>query len=326
MIGQSVIQGETTARELRARMLDAIIAGEAALDPIWVIVESLRDIAGEFVPDLADGFWESDLAAWIDAYQWNAGKLPQWLKTQLSEVGGTPPPPPIINLFGDPVPPEVKFPKIENAAKSLEARGIMTRAEFDQVSDAAKSKAFTIAGEIENETIDRIRNELVKATVEGPSLPKFRETLEKKLNTGLLGPAHIETVYRTNLQAAYRDGRESLLRNPIVGEAFPYQEYLPIHDARARPEHRILESLGLNGTGIYRRDDPFWNRFTPPWDYNCRCATNLLSIEAAARGGVKEAQKWLETGVPPQQPEFRDAFIPFDNVPGFGQRTGVLIA
>ena len=75
--------------------------------------------------------------------------------------------------------------------------------------------------------------------------------------------------------------------------------------------------FGLNGTSVYRRDDPMWDLFTPPWGYQCRCGVNLLTVEAAARKGVVEARRWERTGEPPVNPEHRLDAIPFRPEPGF---------
>ena len=325
-LGASLLVGESIAAEAREAFLNAIMEGVDFYRPVYEIVESLKKIAAEYTPRLATTFWESDVAAWLGAYRFGASELPKWSLNYIREstMGAGRYIPPLALLTGD-QPPPIIFPKLENAAKSLMARGILQRPVFDELSDQAKAKAFTVAGEITDGTIARIRDTLATMTVEGPSLPKFRKVLDKKLKTSLLGPGHIETVYRTNLQAAYRDGRESLVQDPIVGSIFPYQEYIPITDGRVRPEHLALGKLGLNGTGVYRRDDPFWDNFTPPWGYNCRCGTNLLTIRSAARKGVKEAQQWLKTGAPPENPTWRVQDIPVPSYPGFGQRGGDLV-
>jgi hypothetical protein len=91
-----------------------------------------------------------------------------------------------------------------------------------------------------------------------------------------------------------------------------------------RHQHKELEKLGLNGTAVYRRDDPFWDLFTPPWDYQCRCGVRMLTIAQAAGLGVKEAIEWLDTGVAPMRPEWRYQDIPFAAKPGFGSRGSVV--
>lgn len=281
----------------------------------------------------ADHFLYTEMASWVSGFDWAAGKFPPWLIKEF-ETGvrqGPPQEPPsepplrFRGIFGDGAPDEVRYPKIEKAAESLIERQILTRDEFDAVQDAAKQKAFTIAGDLTRDTINRVRETLATDIAEGTSLDGFRTKLRQHLETSPIGPGHLETVYRTNVQAAFRDGRETLTSNPVVSEAFPYQEYIPLRDGRVRETHLALEKLGLDGTGVYRRDDPFWDRFTPPWDFNCRCGVNLLTIQKAAAKGVREAQEWLETGQPPLYPEWRDQAIPFPHNPGFGSRGNVLV-
>lgn len=233
-----------------------------------------------------------------------------------------PEPPSIIDtFFGDEdVSPEVRFPRLESAAQRLIDRRVLPRPVFDALTDQAKSESFTVAGTIEDDTIQTVRDVIAQNVAEGTSYKGFREAMGDRLETSFLGDHHAETVYRTNVQAAFRDGRETLMSNPVVDELFPYQEYLPIGDDRVRSEHALLGTLGLDGTGVYRRDDPFWDRFTPPWGFNCRCGVNVLTKEQAARKGVREAQRWVATGEPPARPEHRWGDIPFEPNPGFGQR------
>ena len=323
-LGASLIAGETLASAVREAFLSAILKDADIQSPIYETLDKLKAIARDVLPQVATTFWESDVAAWLAAYRHGARLLPKWSVTYLQETGFGQ-----NSIFSEPIngdlPPPIIFPKLEKAAKSLMQRGVVQRPVFDTLNDRAKARAFTVAGEIFDGTIARIRDVLAEATATGPSLPAFRRVLQHKLRTSLLGPAHVETVYRTNLQAAYRDGMQSLVNDPVVGSIFPYQSYLPISDGRARPEHLALGGLGLNGTGIYRRDDPFWDLFTPPWGFNCRCGTNLLTIRSAARQGVLEAQRWLKTGSPPEVPEYRIDKIPFESQPGFGQRSGELV-
>lgn len=265
----------------------------------------------------------SELNAWVSGMDWMADKFPPWLIEEFRSGIRTPPPVDPVILPGQDFPEEIRFPKIEKAAESLQRRGVLTRDDFDEASESAKQKAFTVAGVQREDTIETIRDVLADDVRAGTSLEGFTEMLSDRLTTSKLGPSHTETVYRTNVQAAFRDGRQALVDNPIVQSAFPYQEYFPIHDDRVRETHLQLGTLGLDGTGIYRLDDPFWDYFTPPWDFNCRCGVNLLTKRQAARKGVTEAQLWLESGRAPLRPQHRLTQIPFESRPGFGARTGL---
>ncbi len=327
LTGESLVAGESVAAEFRDALVRAAIRAKREYAPVYEIVGALRQMGVKLTPILAENFWQSDLAAWLEAYDFAARQLPDWLVQHLAETAMPPPPgtPWQRGIFAFDE-PEVRFPKIEQAAQSLIERNILDRDEFDRLDRDAKARAFTVAGGLSDDAIGEIRDTLVDLTFEGPTLPEFRARIRERVDTGALAPHHVENVYRTNLQAAYRDGRESLISNPIVSSVFPYQEYVPIHDGRVREEHLALGSLGLDGTGVYRRDDPFWDAFTPPISFNCRCSVIPMTLEKAASKGVTEAREWLETGVPPRNPEYRLTFIPFPPEPGFGQRSGRRVA
>jgi hypothetical protein len=290
------------------------------------LLDIVRSAIAEFEPMLADHLAETVLSAWLSGYDGLSKLFPAWLAREFTESirRGPPDEPPTMISFGDANrEPRLRLLNVENAAKRLMERKILTRDEFDAAQDTAtKQASFTIQG-LGADTIDRMRGFLNQDLHKGTSLRSFRERVEENLGTSPIAPNHLENVYRTNFQSAMRDGRETLRSNPLVASAFPYQEYIPIHDARARPEHIALGELGLNETGIYSIADPVWDAFTPPWDFQCRCTVRLLTLEQAASKGVREAQEWIRTGRPPMQPEYRYALIPFQPKPGFGSRGNV---
>ena len=101
----------------------------------------------------------------------------------------------------------------------------------------------------------------------------FREGLD-------LSEARIEQVFRNNVNGAFSDGQEKALNHILVADAFPYRRYSATLDQRVRPEHAILETSGLNGTAIYRKDDPVWQLFRPPWEWNAVMPDTVLQGRA----------------------------------------------
>lgn len=332
ILGRSLIVASTIALDLIADIIERINFQPMQADQrnMWLI--DVQNELDQLESTLAEHFAITQWTAWTAGADWMSRLFPSWLirefESGIREPGNIQPPKPPGRfgrfMFDDDEPDPIRFPKIEKAAESLQRRGIVTRDQFDLLSDDIKQQSFTVAGDIKQDTIETIRDTLSDNLNRGTSLDGFRNDMGARLEGSFMGPAHLETVYRTNVQAAFRDGRESIANNPIVNETFPYQEYLPIGDDRVRDEHLALGKLGLNGTGVYRRDDPFWDRFTPPWDFNCRCGVNLLTLDKAASKGVKEAQKWLASGRPPERPEYRYDSIPFAPKSGFGARQGAL--
>lgn len=315
--GRGIITAESIASELRRRLANDLTTQfmtEAQ------ILDKARNILSEFEPLLAESLLNTDLAAWIAGFDQVRNKLPDWAQDSWKQWNSFKQPPPTwrgtsLGSAGDE--PVIRFPLWERAAESIFERKIVTRAEFDTLTNEAKQRAFTVAGDMSEKTIEKIRDTLHETLVEGPSLEGFKSRLGPALESSFIGPGHLENVFRTNTQAAFSDGFNGIAEDPIVQELFPYWAYNAIHDARTREEHLDLEHLGLNGTNIYRADDPMWEFFTPPWSWQCRCGRTPMTIESAARAGVKEAQHWLATGQKPLIPEWCIDKIHFRPPAGF---------
>lgn len=218
--------------------------------------------------------------------------------------------------------PLVRFPQTEEAEQSLLERQVMSRQDFDALDDQAKQTAFTVARVGSLDALERIRGVLAEDVAQGGTLREFETRVEEVLGEGFLAPAHVETVYRTNVAQAYSDGQRQMLEHPLVADEFPYVAYHAVHDQRTRSDHLHLETLGIQGTNIYRADDPVIRRFWPPWDYQCRCAIIPMTLEDAARAGIHEAQEWLRAGMPPLTPAWAQP-PPFEPPAGFGGRGAV---
>lgn len=217
---------------------------------------------------------------------------------------------PPINLrdyfYGPDNQPGTKFPIINEVSKRM-ADAVPLRPEtYYAIAANAREKAFTVSGELSDDAraiVGKILSENVNASTDRQ---QFIAQVESEL-PNVLTSARIEQVFRNNVLAAYSDGTEKALTDPGVVTAFPFRAYYAIHDRRARPEHRALERLGLNGTNVYFFDDPVWNLFRPPWDWNCRCGFTPLTIRQAAAKNVAAAIEWLETG---RRPPTESLYVP----------------
>lgn len=333
---RAVTVGSTISDELQQAILRGIVEADESILTTGETVEHLRRIIEDFGGIFADHFLATDLAGWLAGMDWTSTQLPAWvLQDFLDQPAWRNPPPPTTRFpgrFGEADEPSVRFPRLEQAAKRLSERKILTKDAWEAETQAARDRAFTLAGDLSTATIDTIRGVLTEDIAEGTSFEGFVRKLEQRIGKSPLAPGHLETVYRTNVQAAFRDGRETIMSQPVIAEVFPYAKYSAIDDSRVTPTHLALQTLGMMGaggkrTGVYRRDDPFWDTFTPPWWYNCRCGTYPLTVARAASFGVLEAIEWHRTGVPPANPEWRYLDIPFQGNPGWGSRgrTGSLV-
>jgi SPP1 gp7 family putative phage head morphogenesis protein len=207
---------------------------------------------------------------------------------------------------------KIEFPIIKEAEKDLDKRKTVLSPNYDLLDRFAKKAAFTVARVTTLSAVEEIQKSIVEDIRTGGTLRDFKNSVTQAIGASSLSPSNLESVYRTNVGQAYASGLVEVLNNTVVGEGFPYLEYHATHDSRTDPNHMAMEGLGISGSNIYRRDDPLWEDFFPPWRWNCRCLVIPLSLRDAARKGIQEAILWLQTGMSPIKPEWvkRPAFSP----------------
>ena len=190
-------------------------------------------------------------------------ELPSGL--EFPEITPAPPSPPEEPPL---VTSHTNLPMIDEAARSLRARHAMTRADFDALSNEARRRAFTVAGQQVERTIEKVRDIAADLVEDGPTLREFKKRVEEQVGGGtFLSPAHAETVYRNNISQSFSDGMDKLLQMPMVGDAFPFAAVHAIHDDRVRKDHLEVEKIGLQGTNVFYRTDPVFIKYRGPWDY-----------------------------------------------------------
>lgn len=279
------------ARALR-RMRLRVLARAARRDPAAV----LRELAA-LRPELAAAVRGSQLYAYLTGARSTA--------LALDEAPPAKPPtvPPAALLPPDGPDPGVRLPGIAKAAEYLHTRLDFAPAEFAALDADARRVGFTVAGQATDEAVRRVREALREGVAEGRTLGGFREAVADALESSPLSEAQVEAVYRTDVGKAYSAGQIAVLEHPLVAGEFPYLMWSATHDSRVRADHLAMETAGLDGTAVYRADDPVWDWAYPPAGWNCRCVVIPLSVEDAAARGVREAQRWLRTGRPPEVPQ-----------------------
>lgn len=123
---------------------------------------------------------------------------------------------------------------------------------------------------------------LLTAIEEGSTLRAFQDRIaalfKEELPGTSPGKAHLETVFRTNMNTAYQVGRYQQMAT--MASVRPYWMYQAIDDSRVRASH-----LAQNGK-VYRADHPFWRRWYPPSGFNCRCTVVALAESELAEFGL----------------------------------------
>ena len=189
----------------------------------------------------------------------------------------------------------VRFPNEIRARKKLRDSIALAGQDYRETARMVREDAFAITTKMGDDIVAHIRDALKKNMREGMDLKSFIAEVEK-IQRGQeypLSRARIELVFRANTARYLSDAADAALNHPLAIDQFPYRAYSATHDDRVRDTHLRLEQTGLNGTNVYRADDPAWKAFRPPWAYSCRCAWRPVGVRQAARIGVVEANNWL---------------------------------
>lgn len=159
----------------------------------------------------------------------------------------------------------------QEAIDYFKRKKIVTKKEFDKLSNEAKGGSFYVSGVYKKDVLTALHKEISDALESGQSqkqtIKNFKEILEGAGHKEL-GDFHLETVFRANMQTAYGVGRRRLMEDSA--DLLPFWQYSAVNDNRTRPMHRALDGL------VYPANHEFWDEHYPPWGFNCRCSVIAL--------------------------------------------------
>ncbi len=180
---------------------------------------------------------------------------------------------PVLTRFAD-IPEDIYTP--EEALEWMQSLGKVTKKQWLQLSKFYQDRAFFAAG-LEKQKIETLFNTVLLGLDQGWTLQTFGAAVakEKVKYTGIvygkdmtnkpMQANHLETIFRAWMGKAYRSGKNAVYNDPDVGNFVWGYTYSAILDSRTRPEHAKLD-------GVTRaKEDAFWQKYDPPWDYGCRC-------------------------------------------------------
>ncbi|MBL8600341.1 MAG: minor capsid protein [Myxococcales bacterium] len=157
----------------------------------------------------------------------------------------------------------------------------------------ARARAFRVAGITSVNLVTEVHQAIARAIADGTTLDDFKREVGAKLAEAWGAPnaARLETIFRTNAQAAYNAGRFAELNRPAMKAVRPFWKYVAILDGRT-----TATCAPLQGT-VRPHDDAFWETHWPPLHFNCRSTVVSLSrAEAARAGGATPVPKAVAPG------------------------------
>lgn len=171
-----------------------------------------------------------------------------------------------LNFLTTPVPHE-------EARRRIADKPAVTRDVFDALPDEMKARAFTITGIEDHDILQGVRDELATLPA-GADWGAVKKEIMARICPWFSpegAAARAELLMSHHAFAAYSATQARIMDEMI--DVFPYRQYLSTNDGKVRASHRALNEI------ILPADHPFWQKHTPPWEWNCRCQVVELTEE-----------------------------------------------
>jgi SPP1 gp7 family putative phage head morphogenesis protein len=175
--------------------------------------------------------------------------------------------------------------RFEEAVAWFRQKVILSEAEFRQLTEEARRRAFTVAGMAQTEVLAALWESLAQALEHGTPYEEWRRSVLPRLEAAWLGESshRLKIIFQTNILSAYAAGRYHQLSDPDVLRGRPFWMFDAVLDSRTSEGCRGLNGLVLPAT------HPFWDRNYPPRHYGCRSGVRSLTRADAERRGVADA-------------------------------------
>jgi hypothetical protein len=172
--------------------------------------------------------------------------------------------------------------RFDAAVDAFRKRVPITKDEWIKLDHFERENAFTVAKVTNGRVLQDVCAAIDKAVEQGTDFAQFREDVALDLIEEWGGeiPGRLETIFRTNLQTTYAEGRHAIYSSPTVKQARPYLRCDGVTDDR---ECDLCEPYD----GVIRPQDD-WSEDTPPFHFSCRHQLTPLSAEEAEDEGIDE--------------------------------------
>lgn len=193
-------------------------------------------------------------------------------------------------------PDRIRLPFAEQIAFLRDKLNLPTE-RWTDIERAAHDRAFVVAGAMQADLLDDLRDAVDKAVAGDSTLADFRrdfrQIIERRGWTDFTGDDRAtqgpqggrglawrtRTIYQTNIASSYAAGRWRQLNDPALLAERPYWRY--VHSdfvANPRPQHKAWGDSRLT----LRHDHPFWKTHFPPNGWGCKCT--VRAVRAPGQG------------------------------------------
>lgn len=179
-----------------------------------------------------------------------------------------------------PIVPRVRF---DEAVEDLVTRQPELAIGWQEVVDLYSRKhAFALAKSTDLVVTKRVQKAIDDLLERGADVRSAREVIG---SMSAWSVSYAETVFRTNLNTAYTNGRIRKAQDPAVAQVIGALEYVATLDRDVRPNHRAAHGF------LASQFDPLWREWRPPLGYGCRCGTRMVDRwELESRGLLRNGK------------------------------------
>lgn len=163
------------------------------------------------------------------------------------------------------------------AAALIRGKAVVARNVYFGLLPELRGRAFTVSGMEGAQTLQRIRDEIASLAMGGETgtWDRVKERLAADLDSHLGAQAEQRATVLLRLHG-FAAFQASAWRVAQEDEDTTHLQYLATEDDRVRDAH-----LALNGI-VLPKDDPFWDRHYPPWEWGCRCRVRPMNADLVA--------------------------------------------
>ena len=178
----------------------------------------------------------------------------------------------------------------EEALAFMRGKSVIARQVFDELLPELRARAFCVTGIIGFDQLQRIRED-VAGIAEGETWDDAKKEIIADLH--FEDPAEAERraelLLRTHGFQSFQAAQWEVAQKD---DDTTHLQYLSIEDERVRPEHAALNGL------IIPKDDPFWAKHYPPWEWGCRCRVRPMNPDFVEDARADDARAEAAGGPP----------------------------
>ena len=168
---------------------------------------------------------------------------------------------------------QIQAPHAE-AAALIRGKPVVTRRVFDGLLPELRGRAYTITGVEAANVLQRTRD-TIAGLAEGSTWDAAKKDLIAELDPYLGDGAEqrAEILLRTHAFQAFQAAQWQTAQQDADTT---HLQYLTMEDAQVRDSHAALNGI------VLPKDDPFWEKHYPPWEWGCRCTVRTMNEDQVA--------------------------------------------